>query len=359
MVRKTVFGLAMVLVLSACNRTPPPAPTSIDGPPPAASSDTPAPTAAETDPGYPAAPPAEDPGEPYPVESESPVEDPGYPVETDEAGYPAPPPGECVYEDAAPQRHEFNAQDGTELVGTFYPAASCSAPIVILYHQFGSNKESWTDLALWMQNRGSETAASGRFLAAPRRQYSWFPPLPLDLSLAVFAVDFRDHGESEETGSGLDGAGFLMDAQAALDFAKTLPNVDAERVITMGASIGSDASVDVCLTLDGALPAADQDDKGCIAAIPLSPGSYLGPVYEDVVTRLADPPFHIRIHCFATELDGQSPELCQADLPGMVTNTVYPGRSEHGTAMLREALEPNIGEILHDFLLEVLGHGDG
>jgi dienelactone hydrolase len=291
-----------------------------------------------------------DPGEPYPVETE--------PVE-DDSGYPAPVEAECVFEDAAPQRHELTAEDGTALVGTFYPAAACDAPLVILYHQFGSHKDSWTDLALWMQNRGAETAYSGKYLAAPIAQYTWFPEFPSDLSLAVFAPDFRDHGESQETNSGLDGPGFLMDAQAALDYAKTLPNVDPARVIIIGASIGADASVDVCLTLSGNQPAADQVDEGCIGAMPLSPGSYLGPMYEEVVTRLADPPFNIHIHCIASALDGPSPDLCEAELPGSVDFTVYPGRSEHGMAMLREEMDPDIGVIIHGFMLKVLGLDGG
>ena len=116
MARKTFFGLAIVLVLAACNGAPPPAPTSINENPPGATAVTPAPSAIETDPGYPVEPPTEDPGGPYPVGSETPTDSTGYPVETEEFGYPAPPTGDCEFQEAAPQRHELTASDGTGLV---------------------------------------------------------------------------------------------------------------------------------------------------------------------------------------------------------------------------------------------------
>jgi dienelactone hydrolase len=224
----------------------------------------------------------------------------------------------------------------------------------MLFHQFGSDKGSWIDLALWLQNRPDETASTGGMLAAPALQFGWFPPLPDDLSFAVFAVDFRDHGESESVTGNLEVSGFLLDAQASLDYAKTLPNVDSSRIITMGASIGADASVDVCLSLDSTAIADEQADEGCIGAMPLSPGSFLEVPYALVVTRLGEAPFNVNIHCIAAELDGNSPDLCETEAPGRHQATVYSGRNEHGIALLAEGFDPDIGQLIHDFLLETL-----
>jgi hypothetical protein len=347
--------LALLIVVAACTGTPPPAPDSPQIPVPP--SDTPA-ASEESRSGYPVEPPPTELAYPLP---EFPTPDFGYPApgeepaEALEGGYPAPGEEECVLESPDPQRHELAASDDVTLVGTFYPAADCSAPLVLLYHQFGSDKESWTDLALWLQNRLDVTTAAGRVLAAPVVQYSWFPPLPADLSFAVFALDFRDHGESAAVNGDLDVSGFLLDAQAAFDYAKSLPNVDPARVITIGASIGADASVDVCLNLNGIEIAEEQVDEDCIGALALSPGSFLEAPYVEVVTRLGAAPFDVNIRCIAAEMDGNAPDLCMAEIPGRHAGIVYTGRDEHGIALLAEGFDPDIGQVIHDFMLETLG----
>jgi hypothetical protein len=347
--------LSLLIVAAACTGTPQPAPDPAN--PPGAPSDTPAATE-ESRSGYPVETLPTELSYPLP---EFPTPDVGYPApgealpEPSGGGYPAPGEGECALESPEPQRHELAASDGVGLVGTFYPAADCSAPLIVLYHQFGSDKESWTDLALWLQNRLDETAAAGGVLAAPAGQYSWFPPLPADLSFAVFAVDFRDHGESEAVNGDLQVSGLLLDAQAAFDYAQSLPNVDPARIITIGASIGADASVDVCLSLDDMQIDDEQVDEGCIGAMALSPGSFLEVPYVEVVTRLGEAPFDVNIRCIAAEMDANAPDLCQADIPGKHLGIVYAGRDEHGMALLAEGFDPDIGQVIYDFLLETLG----
>jgi pimeloyl-ACP methyl ester carboxylesterase len=260
-----------------------------------------------------------------------------------------------VIESPEPQQKDLTASDGVALAGTFYPAAGCGAPVVLLFHQFGSDRSSWTDLALWMQNRFDETASTGGRLASPAVQYSWFPPLPADISVAVFTIDFRDHGDSEPVSGGLDTTGFLLDAQAALEYAKTLSNVDPNRIITIGASIGADASVDVCLNLDGTTILEPQSGEGCIGALSLSPGSFLEVPYVEAVTRLGGAPIPPVIRCLAAEQDGNSPDLCAAEVPGNFQGTIFAGRNEHGIALLAEGFDPDIGQLIHDFLLETLG----
>ncbi len=347
--------LALLIFAAACTGTPPPAPDST--PPPGASSDTPDATE-ESRSGYPVEPPPTEIAYPLP---EFPTPDFGYPAPGEQPtepvgeGYPAPEEEECVLESPDPQRHELAASDNVTLVGTFYPAADCSAPLLLLYHEFGSDKESWTDLALWLQNRLDETAAAGGVLASPAGQFSWFPPLPADLSFAVFALDFRDHGESAAVDGDLEVASLVLDAQAAFDYAKSLPNVDPARVITIGSSIGADASVDVCLNLNGVEIAAEQFDEGCIGALALSPGSFLEVPYVEVATRLGAAPFDVNILCIAAEMDANAPDLCQADISGNHLGIVYAGQDEHGMALLAEGFDPDIGQVINDFLLETLG----
>lgn len=346
--KKATTALLALLIAAACTGTPPPAPDLT--PPAAASSDTPAagyPVAAETEPAYPLPDfPTEDPAYPLPGTGEG--EEPA------SGGYPAPEDGDCVPEEATPQHHEVLTSDGVTLSGTYYPSAGCGAPLVLLYHEFGSEKNSWSDLALWLQNRTGATAAAG-VLASVSGQYAWFPALPDDLSFAVFAIDFRGHGESVLTEGSPAVSGFLVDAKAAFDYAKTLPNVDPARVITIGASIGADASVDVCLVLEGFAIAAEQASQGCIGAVALSPGSFLETLYVEVVTRLGEPPFDVNILCVAAEHDANAPDLCSAEVPGRHTGVVYAGRSEHGQALIAEGFDPDIGQVIFDFLMETLG----
>jgi pimeloyl-ACP methyl ester carboxylesterase len=207
------------------------------------------------------------------------------------------------------------------------------------------DKESWVDLALWLQNRADETGAPSG--------YDWFPAMPADLSFAVFAIDFRGHGESAEA-AGFDPAGFLQDAQAALATGKTLAGVDPARIITIGASIGADASVDACVTLDGSNVAADQANQGCIGAMPLSPGNFLGVSYTEAAARLGDDPHDAYVYCIAAENDANAPDLCRAELGSHHRPTIYAGGA-HGINLLQPGLSPDIGQLILDFLLESLG----
>lgn len=109
---------------------------------------------------------------------------------------------------------------------------------------------------------------------------------------AVFAFDFRGHGESG--GDGSDRAGYVTDAKAALRFFRTLPGVDKNRIVLIGASIGADAAVDAC-------------GDGCIGIVSLSPGNFTGVNFTDAVREMADRP----ILCVASEGDDGSPKACR------------------------------------------------
>ena len=146
----------------------------------------------------------------------------------------------------------------------YYPAAVNPAPVVVLMHWVGGDKNDWiyVGMAAWLQNRGLEIPAAPG--AMPFDTPYPFTPLPADLSFGVFLFDFRSFGESAPSSLPFSQSGPLWeaDARAAYARARTLPGVDPDQVVGIGASIGADAVVDAC-------------GEGCLGALSLGPGSYL------------------------------------------------------------------------------------
>lgn len=228
------------------------------------------------------------------------------------------------------QRIEFDAGDGTILVGSFYPATVDSAAAVILMHQFGSNRRTWVQkgVVAWLQNA---SGANG----------DMWPTMPADRSFAVFNFDFRGHGESGGSRTG-ERADFLMDAKAALSTVQELPGVDPAKIILIGASIGADAAIDVCVT-------------GCLGALSLSPGGYLGVPYTEVVTELGldnKPAW-----CLAAEDDPFSADTCKSASGASYHSVIYP-QGGHGETLVKPGMDPNIGELFLEFLLQSLSGGE-
>jgi dienelactone hydrolase len=204
------------------------------------------------------------------------------PTATEDSEPTAEPPTESPQETAepvapaAPERMEFQADDGTTLVGLFWAPTTQPAPGVLLLHWAPGTKEDWIDIATALQ------AGSASELA---------PGVQLEHGYAVFAFDFRGQGES---GGQIDREANVADTLATLALFRTLPGVDPDHIALVGASIGSDAAVDAC-------------GEGCVTAVSLSPGSYLGVAYPDAVAALGDVP----VLCVASEGDNPSPQTCQ------------------------------------------------
>ncbi len=311
-VRILLLCAALLVSLSACAQatsappptpipqaTKPPAPTEIPPTPPPAPTDTLAPSAT-------AAPPTA-------------TEAPAAPT--------ALPPDE--------QRIEFQTEDGALLVGSYYPGATNPAPLVILMHQARSDRYAWETLAgliSWLQNRPAGSGA----LFAPLRANPTLPPMPAGVSFAVFAFDFRGHGESAGGGGPDD---WLKDARAAIQAAKGLPGVDPARIVLIGASFGADATVDTFT-------------EGCLGAITLSPGSYLQIDYTQAVAEVdaqGKP-----VLCLAAQGDTHSAQACQAAQGEHYQSQVYPG-DQHGVFLLAPGGPPDAGQQVLDFLLSVFG----
>lgn len=235
-----------------------------------------------------------------------------------------------------PQRIEFEAEDGTKLVGLYYPAAVNPAPVVVMMHWAGGDKGDWMMLGMvqWLTNRGLPT---DMVVFPPEVLAKLYPPMPDGLSFGAFVFDFRGFGESGGPKNQFLPSGWLMDSKAAVERAKTLPGVDLNRIAAIGGSIGADGAVDGCI-------------MGCVGAISLSPGSYFNVPYADAVAALDKE--GIPVYCFAAEGDRESAPTCKSATGDHYTMTIYPG-SQHAYGLLVPDLDPDIGQTILDFLLLV------
>ncbi len=238
-----------------------------------------------------------------------------------------------------PQRIEFEAEDGTKLVGLYYPAAVNPAPVVVMMHWAGGDKNDWMMLGMaqWLTNRGLPT---DMVVFSPEVLAKLYPPMPEGLSFGAFVFDFRGFGESGGPKNQFLPSGWLMDSKAAVARAKTLPGVDPNRVAAIGGSIGADGAVDGCV------------DGGCVGAISLSPGSYFNLPYAQAVTALDQQ--GVPVYCFAAEGDRESAPTCKSAKGDHYTMTLYPG-SQHAYGLLVPGLDPDIGQTILDFFLLVFG----
>lgn len=207
------------------------------------------------------------------------------------------------------QRLEFTSEDGTALVGSYWPGANSPSPGVILMHQQHLDREQW---------------------------HSVVTDIRTESGYAVLAFDFRGHGESD--GQNDDWPGMIGDARAALRFFTTLPGVDPHRIVMMGTGFGADAAVDSCV-------------DGCVGSISLSPGSFLRAPYKEALLALNDKP----VLCVAAEDDHPGPKTCrdgvQVGLSDYQTQ-IYHGRFR-GIAMFDiPDQSPNLIELIMEWLAE-------
>lgn len=239
---------------------------------------------------------------------------------------PSPTPGLPLPE---PQKIEFETKDHKKLAGFYYPSAVPNAPVVVLMHMAGGKHQDWekTGIVQWLLNQGIDN---------PHPYF--FPPLPEGRSFAVFAFDFRGHGESEgDPYSPL--YEYILDAKAAYEQAAKLPGVDPSRIAGIGASVGADAVIDGCTT--------------CIGALSLSPGNYLNPidfVYGDVIDQLD--PKGVVVWCLAGKNDRPAVDACTKAQGAHYRSILYEG-GHHGTGMVSIDDAPEgAGHVVYDWLME-------
>jgi len=167
------------------------------------------------------------------------------------------------------------------------------------------------------------------------------PELPSDFSVAVFTFTFRT---GENGCSDLLSTEWLMDAEAAIHKAASMPGVDATKIIPIGTSIGADAAVDVCEII------APQSSLRCAGAISLSPGSYLNMDYQQTVQELVN--LGVPVRCFASEEDAPSAAACQSVKADGFTASVDPGAA-HGIHMVDPKQKTNVLWEIYNFLATI------
>lgn len=204
------------------------------------------------------------------------------------------PAGDVVTDPLAPRRLEFESEDDVPLVGTFYPPSVDDAAGVVLLHQYGATKEAWDPVIEPLRE------------ARP--------------DLAYLAIDFPGHGES---GGERSNESILAAARSALAAIGEQPQVDPARIVLIGASIGADAAVDACL-------------EGCVGAVSISPGDWLGIPYVDALRGL-NQEVSPAVLCMASEGDDPSPETCHAGEDVGLSDyivAIYDG-DRHGNSLAR------------------------
>lgn len=255
--------------------------------------------------------------------------------------------------DANPQRIEFQAEDGKNLVGYYFPSKYADAPVVILMHWAGGDLTDWCEIAPWLQNRADENpvkpercanAGAGlpASIAATWLDPTWFPSMNAEASMAVFAFDFRGYGESEAGGSGIE---LTLDAKAAFATASGLTGVDASRMAALGASIGADGAADGCLLYN------QEAGSGCVGALSLSPGNYLEMDYAATVAEIVPNP----VWCLTTEGDEGSYSTCNAASGENYRTVIYTGSDQHGMTLLAPEFDPQPMILIQEFLELVFG----
>ena len=102
----------------------------------------------------------------------------------------------------------FQSRDGTRLAGWFIPASGRAKGTVVHFHGNAQN------------------------LSSHWRFVEWLPPRGFNL----FVFDYRGYGASEGSP---DPRGVFEDSSSALDYVRSRPDVDPERLLLIGQSLGA------------------------------------------------------------------------------------------------------------------------
>jgi hypothetical protein len=239
--------------------------------------------------------------------------------------------------DASPQIIEFYAEDGQKLSGIYYPGDSNPAPLIVLMHWARGDQAEWTNIALWLQNRG-ELIREPDYNRSWRSSV-WYPENLSETSIGVFTFTFR---ECVEGCKKYLPAEWLLDVEAALTTAAGLTNIDQKRIFTAGASIGADGAVDGCAWLN-------QSGLGeCQGAFAISPGSLLTIPFEDAAGELLQNDPAIPVYCLYGLRDDASKETCSAVPEAELID--YGWIENHGFELMQPNQDPDPLNLLLEFI---------
>lgn len=239
---------------------------------------------------------------------------------------------------AEPQEIAFQAEDGQLLMGRYYPAAFEGAPLIVMMHWAGGDRNDWNEIAFWLQNRGL-SGSSPNVGSAPWLNPAWFPPVPEGKSYAVFSFSFRGYEDDARGGP----PEWLLDAQAGMKAARDLPAVDPEKVVALGASIGADGAPDGCFWNN------DTFGSGCLGALSLSPGSYLTVPYDQAVENLMTEQPPKPVWCFYSTDDAASATACKSATGDQYQVFEWTGQF-HGMMLLQPEVDPSAMQLILDWL---------
>ncbi|MBM3150672.1 MAG: hypothetical protein FJZ96_00465 [Chloroflexi bacterium] len=243
-----------------------------------------------------------------------------------------------------PQEVVFQASDGQELTGLYYPAAVNPAPLVVLMHWVGGDMSDWYEIAVWLQNRGQ----ANPFQNPGSEDWwdpAWFPPIPADASYGVFIFSYRTCEPYKAGCPGWMPDVWLLDTQAAALKAAELEGVDPTRIVTIGSSIGADGAADGCLYLEEQVPGS------CKGAASLTPGDYLTLTYSVVVERLGEMQPPVPAWCLTTT---EEAAFCHQIVAPNLKVVVHQD-AQHGNFIMVPEAEPLGLQTILDFLAETVG----
>lgn len=205
----------------------------------------------------------------------------------------------------APEVVSYQAQDGVRIIADFYaPLNGGPAPVVLLLHQFGGERDQWDPIVADILRWG----------------------------YAILAPDLRSFGDSttiliggaEERYELEDLDDIALDVAAAIDYLATRQDINNEAIAIIGASLGGN----LAYVASGAYPEV-------LAAISISPnatpsgGALLGKDIES---------FNPHTVLFMSD-EGEAADVRKlaANVAEPVEVRVYEGRSAHGVQLLAES----------------------
>ncbi|MFH1445893.1 MAG: hypothetical protein ABIG43_00580 [Chloroflexota bacterium] len=293
----------------------------------------------------------------YPVESQSSPELSTNEISEIEQTYPAPEAQAAAQEEPLPvqealeplapeaQVMTFQATDGQTLSGTFYPAAQPHAPMIVLMHWAPGNQYNYLAIAPWLQNRGltPEPDPNGVAWLDP----TWFPSIPEGTSYNVFTFTFRGCENGCQSFDQATRQNWLLDAEAALEFASQQYGVDPQQIIAAGASIGANGAAAACFTYN------TQHTSGCLGAFSLSPAGNLTIPYPEEVNNLGSSDPAAPAWCLYAEDDSAAASACTSASGDHYQSFAYTN-GFHGMQLIQQDLDPNPLVLLIDFLAQQL-----
>ena len=233
-------------------------------------------------------------------------------------------------------------EDGRDLSGTFYPAGGKSAPVIVLMHWYPGDQNEWTEIAYWLQNRGLEGNGNG----VPWKDPTWFPTLDPGESYNVLSFSFQGcDGNCTEFLPEL----WLLDAKSALEYGRTLDEVDPNQVISIGASIGGDGAIDGCAAV------LEEDPSACLGALSLSPGNYLDTPYSEMVAALENNHPPRPAWCLYDQNDAES-AFCSEIEGDQYYKESWSDGNLHGMHLITPNLDPKPLERMLEFIRMVTNY---